>query len=203
MKRRAVPVASGSLRFRWATHDDVDALVALVDSAYRGEQSRLGWTTEADLLDGQRTDREGVTAVIARADGGLLVAEEIPKDEPRHPIGAAAATQAPLTPIIGCCQLERRADGAYFGMFAIRPGHQGLGWGSLLLDEAERRARVWGAEELRMTVLRQRVELIAWYERRGFRRTGAREPFPYGDERYGLPRREDLEFVVLAKPLTD
>ena len=102
---------------------------------------------------------------------------------------------------VSCCELRRPDDGAaYFGMFAVSPGLQGAGIGKVVLDEAERRAReLWGATRMEMTVLVQREELIAWYERRGYRRSGATQPFPYGDERFGLPRRPDLLFAVLTK----
>ncbi len=172
------------LSFRRATLGDVERVVALVESAYRGESSRTGWTTEAELLDGQRTDAEAVRALVDATDGFVLLALD----------GEA---------LRGCCELRRRDDAAgYFGMFAVVPALQGRGLGTLILAEAERQAReMWGAERLRMTVLVQREELIAWYERRGYRRTGVTEPFPYGDERFGLPRRPDLLFEVLEKAL--
>jgi ribosomal protein S18 acetylase RimI-like enzyme len=88
-------------------------------------------------------------------------------------------------------------------MFSVRPVAQGRGWGRLILGEAERIARdEWDAATMIMTVLAQRDDLIAWYERRGYRRTGEARPFPYGDERFGIPRRADLHFVVLAKALS-
>jgi ribosomal protein S18 acetylase RimI-like enzyme len=174
-----------TLTFRRAVAADVPAIVALVESAYRGEVSRAGWTTEADLLDGQRTDTEAVAAILSTPGGTVLVAE--------------AAGQ-----LVACCQLEQRpAAEAYFGMFSVQPGGQGQGVGGQVLAEAERIARdEWAATTMVMTVLAQRAELIAWYERRGYRRTGERRPFPYGDERYGLPRRPDLVFDVLAKRLS-
>jgi len=86
-------------------------------------------------------------------------------------------------------------------MFSVSPQLQGGGVGKAVMAEAERIAREWGAEEIRMTVIRQREDLIAFYERRGFVRTGRFEPFPYGDERFGRPLRDDLEFAELAKPL--
>ena len=172
------------LTFRDATISDVDALVGLIESAYRGDASRAGWTTEADLLAGQRTDPDGVREVIDAPGSRLLVAE-------------AGAGE-----IVACCQLQKREAYAYFGMFSVSPISQGGGVGKVVMAEAERIAREeWGAGEMRMTVIRQREDLIAFYERRGFRRTGAFEPFPYGDERFGVPLRDDLEFAELAKPL--
>ncbi|MGP3684173.1 GNAT family N-acetyltransferase [Streptomyces sp. IBSNAI002] len=172
-----------ALSFRSAVEADVSELVVLVESAYRGDASRAGWTTEADYLDGQRTDADGVRQIIDAADSTLVVVER------------AGET-------VACCQLEFRGDHAYFGMFAVRPGLQGAGLGKEILAEAERRARdTGGAKEMRMTVVNVREELIAYYVRRGYRRTGELSPFPYGDERFGVPRRDDLAFELLVKPL--
>ncbi|HZN14183.1 MAG TPA: GNAT family N-acetyltransferase [Acidimicrobiales bacterium] len=171
------------MTFREAQADDVDVVHALVQAAFRGDASRAGWTTEADLLDGQRTDPEALAEIIVSETGALLLAED----------GGEIAA---------CCHLERRADAtAYLGMLSVGPTLQGAGVGRALLAEAERRATAFGARRMRMTVIRQRTELIEWYERRGYHRTGETQPFPYGDERFGLPKVDDLEFVVLEKPL--
>ncbi|BBC30228.1 GCN5 family acetyltransferase [Streptomyces graminofaciens] len=171
------------LTFRDATGDDVDTLVALIESAYRGDASRAGWTTEADILHGQRTDPEGVIAVIKSPDSRLVTVE---RDGT----------------VVACCQLEHRGDHAYFGMFAVSPALQGGGLGKVIIAEAERQARrTWGVTEMHMTVISVRNDLIAWYERRGYRRTGRMTPFPYGDERFGVPQRDDLQFELLVKGL--
>lgn len=171
------------LRFRSATHADITPVVALVESAYRGEASRRGWTTEADLLDGQRTDHQGVRTLIEAPQSLIVVAERAGE-------------------LIACAHIEQRNELCYFGMFSVCPELQGAGVGNAMLSECERLAREsWGCRAMEMTVIRQREELIAWYERRGYRRTGESRPFPYGDERFGLPRRPDLEFIVLEKPL--
>jgi GNAT superfamily N-acetyltransferase len=103
---------------------------------------------------------------------------------------------------IACCHVQRDDAGSgYFGMFAVRPAAQGGGIGRFALAEAERQAAGWGCRRMRMTVISAREDLIAWYGRRGYRLTGEREPFPYGDERFGQPRRPDLEFAELVKDL--
>lgn len=174
-----------TLRFRWATPDDAATIVALAQSAYRGEASRAGWTTEADFLDGQRIDREGVLELLG--DGqGIVVAEREPGGE-----------------VVACCHVGRDGGDAWFGLFAVDPRLQGQGVGDRLLAEAERRVRdEFVCRRLRMKVIWLRDSLIAWYQRRGYRRTDETHPFPYGDERFGLPRRDDLHFIVLEKPLS-
>ncbi|MFF5806527.1 GNAT family N-acetyltransferase [Streptomyces sp. NPDC012746] len=183
MSRPGPTADPAALSFRSAVEADVPELVKLVESAYRGEASRGGWTTEADYLDGRRTDEDGVRQVMAAPDGVLLAVERAGE-------------------LVACCQLEHRGDHVYFGMFAVRPGLQGGGLGKEILAEAERRAReTWGAEEMRMTVVNVREDLIAYYVRRGYRRTGELSPFPYGDERFGIPLRDDLAFELLVKSL--
>ncbi len=173
-----------TVTFRQARDTDVAVVVDLVESAYRGERSLAGWTSEAALLGGQRTDAAEVRDAIASPGSAVLLAE---------------AGDGP----VACCRVSSH-DGAVgeFGMFAVQPGLQGRGVGRRLLEEAERRAlHQLGAATMRMHVLRQRSELIAWYERLGYQRTGESAPFPYGDERFGVPKRDDLEFVVLEKHL--
>ena len=169
--------------FRAATEADIDAIVALVTSAYRGESSRAGWTTEADLLDGARIDPEVLRADIAR-DGSRVVLAE--RD------GA----------LLACAHVAIEGDAGYFGMFSVVPGLQGGGIGKQVLAECERIVRDdWRLPAMRMTVIDVRDELIAFYQRRGYRRTGITKPFPYGDVRFGEPKRDDLRFEVLEKTL--
>ncbi|MBP9155541.1 MAG: GNAT family N-acetyltransferase [Xanthomonadales bacterium] len=171
----------GMLQFRAADDSDTAVIVALVESAYRGGASRAGWTTEADLLDGQRIDIAGVREVIAKPQSRIVLAERQGQ-------------------IIGCVQLEKIDNHGYFGMFSVRPTEQGGGIGDALLREAERVVRdEFACTTMTCTVISIRAELIAWYQRRGFRSTGEFKPFPYGDARFGLPKRDDLRFEVFAK----
>ena len=168
---------------RAARSEDVDALLRLVESAYRGDASRKGWTTEADMLEGQRTDRAGIAEVIAKPASRVLVFERGEK-------------------LLACCHIEKIGDACYFGMFAVEPAQQGGGVGKFAMREAERVGREeLRCKEMQMTVITLREELIAWYERRGYRRTGIHRPFPYGDERFGIPKRDDLRFEILSKSL--
>jgi GNAT superfamily N-acetyltransferase len=179
------PIESAArLLFRRAVPADVEPVVALVESAYRGDASRRGWTSEADLLDGQRTDRREVSELLDDPAARLVLACEA--DE-----------------VVACVLVRREAAGiAHIGLFAVRPARQGKGIGAVLLACAEHVAREeHGATRAEMTVIEQRPELIAWYARRGYRMTGKTEPFPYGNERFGRPRRDDLRFLVLEKTL--
>jgi ribosomal protein S18 acetylase RimI-like enzyme len=171
------------LSFRSADFEDVDRVIDLVESAYRGERSRAGWTTEADLLGGQRTDAEEVRDVIGDPRASLI-------------LGFSAGE------LVGSVLVRIDADAhAHIGMFAVSPLLQSRGLGGALLTEAERVAHQRGAGRAKMSVIEQRLELLAWYARRGYQPTGETEPFPYGNPRFGLPRRDDLRFVVLEKRL--
>lgn len=179
------------LSFRAATLGDVDALVALVTSAYRGDASRAGWTTEADLLDGNRIDPAVLRDDIQRPRSRVLLAER-----------DGAPGSSPARTLVACAHVSEDDGAGYFGMFSVVPTLQGAGVGRRVLDEAERIARdEWRLPAMRMTVIDIRDELIAWYERRGYQRTGRFKPFPYGDARYGIPKRDDLRFEVLEKHL--
>jgi ribosomal protein S18 acetylase RimI-like enzyme len=183
---------------RRATPEDAPALVTLVESAYRGERSRRGWTTEADLLDGQRVDLAMMRSLLADPDVVVLVAAtDPPPNDPPAPSEQGGAE------LVGCCEVRRvGTTEAAFGMFAVDPDRQGAGVGDQLLGAAEQLAATeLRARRMTMSVIDTRHELLAWYERRGYRRTDEHRPFPYGDERFGRPRRDDLRFEVLDKQL--
>lgn len=189
-----------ALHFRPATLADRDAIIALVTSAYRGDASRAGWTTEADLLDGPRVAPEVLEHDLVRPRSVVVLAErdEAPSTPPAPEAGALASVRR----IVACAHVCDDGGAGYFGMFAVDPTRQGGGFGDAVLRECERIAREdWQLPAMRMTVIDIRDELIAWYERRGYRRTGIKKPFPYGDARFGHPKREDLRFEVVEKAL--
>ena len=177
----------GTVRLRAAVPDDRDTIVDVVTRAYRGRGDDAGWTTESHLLGGQRTDPTEVDAAISAHDAVLIVAVDTADN------------------ILGCVRVDRsdgsERDGAHFGLFAVDPERQSGGIGALLLGAAEAQAREWRCPSLELEVLHQRDDLRAWYLRRGFEPTGETQPFPYGDERFGLPRRDDLYFDVFRKAL--
>ncbi|KZV92432.1 GNAT family protein [Exidia glandulosa HHB12029] len=172
-----------SSTFRTATPEDIDTIVALVTSAYRGESSRAGWTNEADLVAGIRITPAMVRADMERERSSIILLERDGQ-------------------LIACGHVADEDGAGYLGMFSVQPGLQGGGIGKLVLAEAERIVRdELGLKIMRMTVVDVREELIQFYERRGYARTGKFKPFPYDDERFGVPLRPDLKFVVMEKSL--
>lgn len=174
-----------ALDFRPATAADADAVLALVRTAYRGDASRAGWTTEADLVADERIDAAGILAKIGHAAGLILVA---------HDADGRLA---------GCCEIAKRDDDvAYFGLFAVDPARQAGGLGRTILARAEEHARgVWTVRRMEMWVIWTREELISWYMRRGYTLTDRTLPFPYGELVNGKALRDDLYFKVLEKAL--
>jgi GNAT superfamily N-acetyltransferase len=172
------------ISFRTAAAADVDALVPFVNGGYRGESSKKGWTTEADILGGQRTDPGKMLEMVEAADARV----ELAHDEN----GA----------LVGCVYLKKEPDAfCYLGMLTVDPARQAGGIGKLLMAHSDAVARAWGCARMRMTVISVRGELIAYYERRGYVKTGASEPFPEDDPRFGLPKVRGLTFVELVKRL--
>ncbi|TFA99674.1 hypothetical protein CCMA1212_008499 [Trichoderma ghanense] len=176
-----------SLSIRKATPNDLPPILTLVRSAYRGESSLRGWTSEATLVDDQRIDEKGLLAKINEAHGAVLVAHD--DNEPSE--------------VIACCELLKQSDTlGYFGLFAVNPLRQAGGIGKFVLAAAEEYAKgTLGVRELEMSVIWTRAELIAWYVRRGYTLTEKRKPFPYGELVGGKALRDDLYFVVLIKAL--
>lgn len=169
---------------RDARTGDIAALHALIESAYRGEASRAGWTTEADLLGGQRTDPEELADILADPEQTLMTAWD--GDD-----------------LLACIRIQRQSDGAgYFGMLSVSPTRQASGLGRRMVGAAEAAlAQRFGARLVRISVFPQRDTLIAWYERLGYRDTGRTLPFDYDNLRLGVALRDDLHFIVMEKPL--
>jgi len=169
---------------RAATPADIPALHSLVESAYRGEASRAGWTTEADLLGGQRTDPEELAEIIADPAQAILSAW-------REGV------------LVGCVQIADRGQGVgYFGLLSVSPTLQAAGLGRRLVDAAEAElAHRFGATHVRLTAFPQRQTLRAWYERLGYRDTGRTLPFDYDNPRLGLPLCDGLHFIVMEKEI--
>ena len=168
-----------------ATARDAGLVANLVNAAYRGAGGRLGWTHEAELIAGDRTSATVVAGMLGDDATTVLIRRD---DKSRK--------------LLGCIAVEMNGtDQCTISMLAVDPDTQRGRLGRALLEDAERFGASKGAKIATMTVVRQRDSLIAWYERRGYRRTGALEAFPYGDDSVGQPRREDLSFVVLEKAL--
>ncbi|WP_263374358.1 GNAT family N-acetyltransferase [Granulicella aggregans] len=175
-----------ALTLRRALTTDLAALATLMNTAYRGTGPNASWNTEARYLDGDRTSEAALKEdLAAKPESFLLIAEE--------------DSQPPLR---GCVWLEPQSDETwYLGSLTVDPTLQKSGLGRTLLASAEQWAKERGARTIEMHVINVRDTLIAWYERRGYRLTGETHPFPYGDNRFGTPLRNDLAFVVLDKQL--
>lgn len=170
------------LIIRKAIGDDAPQIVALVNAAYRGESSRLGWTTEADLLEGIRTDHAEIMAILDDQDAMILVG-----------ISDAA--------IVASVHLQKNADAAFLGMFAVNPRAQGTGIGKQMLVAAERQVQdVWKIGKMRMKVINVRHELIIFYERRGYRRIGIAQDFIL-PAAMGRAKVANLKLEILEKNL--
>ena len=162
-----------------ANENDIPALNVLINSAYRGEQSKQGWTTEADLLDGIRTDEEGLKELMNQESSVILKFTE-------------------GNQVQGCVHLKQEENKLYLGMLTVSPQLQNKGIGKILLAAAEEEARKRNCIAVFMSVISIRKELINWYEKHGYVNTGKRKPFPEDDPRFGIPKVK-LEFIILEK----
>jgi len=160
---------------------DAPELDKLVNSAYRGDSSRQGWTTEADILDGTRTDAAAIAELIQTP--GTTILKFVEENE-----------------ILACVELIKEDGKLYLGMLTVKPNLQGKGIGKLLLKEAEEEAKRQNCTSIFMTVISVRKELIDWYVRHGYTPTGEKKPFAFNDPRFGKPK-QPLEFIVLEKKL--
>ena len=165
-----------------ALTEDIPVLVALMDSAYRGEESKKGWTSEADLLLGEKRTDETIVANLMQNPGAVFL-KYINDDEK----------------IEGCVFLRKEEKKLYLGMLCVSPLAQAKGIGKQLMNQAEEYARQIDCTSVYMSVISIRQELIAWYERKGYMKTGETKPFPV-DERFGIPV-QPLEFFILEKIL--
>ncbi len=164
-----------------ATTADAAELANLVNSAYRGDSSRQGWTTEADLLGGTRVDETIVHNLLTTPN--TVVLKYMEGNE-----------------TLGCVELRVEARGLYLGMLSVRPNLQAKGFGKKLLFAAEAYAQQQACTKIFMLVISARHDLIAWYIRHGYQLTGERKPFVVPDKRFGIPKQA-LEFVVLEKAI--
>lgn len=165
-----------------AVAEDITSLNTLINSAYRGEFSKKGWTTEAHLLEGGRTTETELLEIIQDDYNTILKFSDNGK-------------------IIGCVLLKAKANELYLGMLTVSPELQNSGVGKKLLQQAEIFASELRLPKIVMTVISVREELIAWYKRNGYLDTGAREPFPVSDV-FNPTTQEPLEFMVLEKVIT-
>jgi len=164
-----------------AVSADIPQLLQLINSAYRGEHAKKGWTHEADLIDGAiRTDHASLQQLIENPAAAILKVQQANK-------------------IIGCVYLEKKDQHLYLGMLTVSPEIQAQGIGKQLLRAADEYAKQNSCNTIEMTVISVRQELIRWYERNGYHQTSKREPFP-SDGKFGNPRQQ-LEFIYMEKQL--
>lgn len=184
------------MRFQKALKENIPQMVALVNACYRGDSSRLGWTTEADLLDGQRTDEASLLELMKQKDSVFLLGFDVGAEDAQ-----CNQTIQPVDQIRALCHLQKEGDFAWFGMFSVQPNIQNQGIGKKMLLHAEQLVQaMWKISEMRMTVISVRKELLQYYARRGYLPNGEKKDFPHGDERFGIPKQR-LEMIVIAKNL--
>lgn len=162
-----------------ASPADIPSLVALLNSAYRGEASKKGWTSEADKIEGDiRTDESQLQELMQTT--GAAFFKYI--DDSGN--------------IGGCVFLQKLGEKLYLGMLCVSPGLQAKGTGKNIMTVAEEYARQKECTAIFMRVFSFRHELISWYEKQGYYKTGeivAFENSPYGTA------SEKLEFLIMEK----
>jgi len=163
-------------------NEDTEELIRLVNSAYRGESSKKGWTTEADLLDGIRTDQKSIEAQLQKPGATMLIAKNM-NDR-----------------MVGCVYLMQQGHRLYLGMLTVAPDIQARGIGKQLLQAAEKYAGEINCTSIVMSVIDIRLELIDWYKRHGYVSTGEIKPLP-ADPSFGIPK-QPLQFIVLEKKIS-
>ena len=166
----------------FANEQNISALVKLMDSAYRGENSKKGWTSEAHLLLGEKRTDETIVSQLMKTPGAVFLKYLNDQGE-----------------INGCVFLQKNEERLYLGMLCVSPDTQANGIGKQLMMQAEEHARQAGCTSIYMSVISVRTELISWYERKGYKKTGETKPFPV-DHRFGIPT-QPLEFLILEKVL--
>jgi len=173
---------------RPAVEAEYPAIIDLINIAFRGTGPSASWNIE-NFTEGQRLNESLLREdLAAKPHAHLLTYRDDPDDRD--------------APLLGTVWLDPGKDGVwYLGLLTIRPDMQTRKLGRTLLAAAEDFAKQQGARRIQMTVVNVRDTLIAWYERRGYTLTEETRPFPYGDERFGRPLRDDLYFVVLQKDL--
>lgn len=175
------------LNYRIATLEDCESLWALIESCFRGEVSCQGWTSEHELLGGQRVDVEILTDMINDSSNVIFMFFDWNTND-----------------LVGCVRLENIPERktAYLGMLSVSPTLQNRGYGKFILSIAENyAANNWNVESIEITVIDLRTELLDFYQRRGYVDSGQREPFPFDDPKFGIAKRRDFQFYVLRKSM--
>jgi N-acetylglutamate synthase-like GNAT family acetyltransferase len=165
---------------RLAAVEDISKIVSLVESVYRGDSSTRGWTSEAHLLDGQRTDAAMIQEMLEESGSSIFVVDHDEKS------------------LAACVHLKKENNFGYIGMVSVNTRLQNQGLGKRLLLFCEGQIKAWGLHKSKITVIPTRLELIAWYERFGYVKNGVEQPFPT-DPRFGKPKVDGLKFVELEK----
>ncbi len=173
----------------FATLDDVEDLFYFVNAAYRGDSSRAGWTTEADYLDGQRVDQTMLQEKILGTASRIFLLKDDKK-------------------IKACCELSsigKENDFVEIGMICVSPLEQGQGWGKKIISLVEKHVQdnLPFKHGAKMHVIEGRTELIQWYQRLGYQLTGEKCPFPMQDPKFGIPKVDKIEFLIMQKSLRD